>query len=190
MPLDGEVIVYQPSAVGVLLLLGRPSAIGPATLVRVDPAGRVHRTPPAQIAAGSVPPRPDLPEAEPLQRHAVPGLAVDDLGRRVFVVAAGEALVAEVDLRSGRVVYHQLREHVSLLGRVRDWLEPPAQAKASEGATRAARWLGNGLSVAGQDEFADGRVQPFGLRLIDTADWTWRTPDPDGDIIAAARARC
>ena len=51
--------------------------------------------------------------------------------------------VAEVDLASGRVGYHEVHEPVSLLGRLRNWLEPAAEAKTAEGAERQAVWVGN-----------------------------------------------
>ena len=82
--------------------------------------------------------------------------------------------------------YHQLSEPISLLGRLHDWLEPGAKAKATEGPERRAVWLGNGrLAVTGIDYQAssDSRGQqeevdePVGLKLIDTRTWSVRTLD-------------
>jgi hypothetical protein len=189
VPLRGEVVAVEPSALGLVLLFGRPGTIGPASLVRVDAAGRVHRTSLARISAGFVPPPRDVSEGrEPVSRHAVPGLAVDEPGGRAFVMAAGAPLMAEIDLRGGVVSYHELHERVSLLRRLRDWLEPAAHAKDSEGALRSARWLGNGrLAVSGEGETADGRVRSFGLRLVDASDWSWRVVDADADYVVHAR---
>jgi hypothetical protein len=84
------------------------------------------------------------------------------------------------------VRYHQLAEPISLLGRLHDWLEPRAEAKATEGPDRRAVWLGNGrLAVTGVDYQASvdshGHQQeldkPAGLKLIDTRNWTVRTLD-------------
>ncbi len=114
-----------------------------------------------------------------------PGLAIDPAGARAFIVQAGEP-VAEVDLHSLQVRYHHLSQPISLLGRLRDWLEPKAKAKADEGPSRQALWLGNGLlAVTGFDGY--GRVgsggreaewqTPAGLKLIDTRTWSIHTLD-------------
>jgi hypothetical protein len=74
-----------------------------------------------------------------------------------------------------------------LLGRLHNWVEPKADAKADEGPTRQAFWLGNGvLAVTGFDGHAGlgprgGQAEwatPSGLRLIDTRTWGVRTLDP------------
>jgi hypothetical protein len=115
-----------------------------------------------------------------------PGLAVDPTGARAFVVQAGEPL-AEIDLASLRVRYHALAEPISFLGRLHNWLEPKAEAKADEGPTRQALWLGQGmLAVTGFDGHAGleshgGQTEwatPAGLKLIDTRRWSVRTLDP------------
>src|SRR5919108_151388 len=56
-------------------------------------------------------------------------VAVDKAGNRAFVVGAGSP-VAEVDLETLAVTYHDLATPVSLPGRLHDWLEPPAETKA------------------------------------------------------------
>jgi hypothetical protein len=85
------------------------------------------------------------------------------------------------------VRYHTLSESISLLGRLHDWLEPKAEAKADEGPTRRALWLGHGLlAVTGFDSHAGvdprgGQAEwetPAGLKLIDTRAWSVRTLDP------------
>ena len=114
-----------------------------------------------------------------------PGLALDPVSGRAFVVQAG-APVAEVDLRRLSVRYHEPSEPISLLGRLRDWLEPKAEAKAMQGPERRAVWIGNGrLAVTGVDHQAlvDSKGQeqevdsPAGLKLIDTRSWGVRTLD-------------
>jgi hypothetical protein len=77
---------------------------------------------------------------------------------------------ADVDLGSGDVAYH---------GSVR------RLAKAMNGWTRTARWLGDGLiGVAGSDSQTVGtgasakiETTPFGLRVLDTQAWTSRSID-------------
>ena len=88
--------------------------------------------------------------------------------------------VAEVDVAAERVFYHELAQPVSLLGRVRNWLEPEAEAKVIEGPSRFARWFGeHHVAVTGLDyhgvEDSETRATPAGLRLIDTRTWSIRT---------------
>jgi hypothetical protein len=95
-----------------------------------------------------------------------------------------------VDLASGAVAYHDLREPTSALQRLRDWIEPPAYAKAAEGSFRYTHWLGNGLlAVTGDDtsfEHENPVRRPFGLRTIDMRDWTLRTISGEADQVAYA----
>jgi hypothetical protein len=118
-------------------------------------------------------------------RQVTPGLAVDRAGKRAFIVTAGRS-VAEVSLNNLAIEYHELSEPVSLLGRLRNWLEPSAEAKLIEGPQRKAAWLGNGViavsgadysTVTGANGEPDVHVQAAGLSLIDTTDWSIRTVD-------------
>ena len=172
-------------ASGAFVLLLEPLAgIGPVMLAAVDTRGGVRTVVLERIRAGWD--AGDGEQPPDLLPHAHPGLAVDPRGR-AFVVGAG-APVAEVDLRTLAVTYHDLDEPVSLLGRLHDWLEPRAEAKgAPVGPDRHARWLGEGiLAVFGSDDhgWVDGagrpqlRVTPAGLKLIDTRSWTVETLDP------------
>jgi hypothetical protein len=114
-------------------------------------------------------------------------LAVDEKEGKAFVVSAGPLEVAEVDLARRFVEYHDLDQPASLLDRLRDVLEPAAEAKGADvGPTRSAELLEGGLiAVTGQDELPpvegvrgpEDVVRPFGLRLIDTRAWTIRTID-------------
>lgn len=159
----------EPSAVartpaGMAVLLGPRSSVGPARLVVVSAGAPMQTLALSRITAGR---RFDGYTLVSVRR---PGLAVDPEGNRAFVVGADEP-PAEIDLAGGRVVYRTRR--VSLLGRLREWLEPSAEAKGMAGPVRDVRWLGGGrLAVAG--EGADG---PAGLRIVDTADWSTRVVD-------------
>lgn len=177
----------------VLVLGPEGRSLGGSRLVVVGPAGLARSAPLPAIRAGSQP-----SGGRDRGRFAVrqwnPGLAIDGAGARAFVVQAG-APVAEVDLRTLRVREHALSQPISLLGRLRDWLEPRAQAKASDGPVREAVWLGRGLlAVTGSDyrAFVDakGRQQetsiPAGLKLIDTRRWSVRTIDPRASRIDLA----
>ncbi len=169
----------------VLVLGPRGRALGLSRLVLVGPEGRARSVPLSQIRSGSEPARDGRDPARFLLRQWNPGLALDPSGARAFVVQAG-APVAEVDLRSLRLRYRVLSQPISLLGRLHDWLEPQALAKAQEGPNRQALWLGRGLlAVTGTDTHASlgsGREAqwetPAGLRVIDTRRWSVRTLDP------------
>lgn len=80
---------------------------------------------------------------------------------------------------------------MSLFGRLKDWLEPDAQAKGPLlGSLRRALWLGNGLlAVSGEDgrPGRDGVVtHPAGLRLIDTRTWSVETVHADATTATMA----
>ncbi|MGH3036191.1 MAG: hypothetical protein ACRDMU_03330 [Gaiellaceae bacterium] len=169
------------SAGHLVLRLGRPTRreFRPTELAVIDSEGRVRTVTLPRIPSG-------LLEEGPVSRSADPALAVDEDGERAFVVGAG-ALVAELDLETMEVRYHELTRPVSVLGRLLDWLEPDAAAKGpTEGVTRTAVWLGNDLlAVTGSDTHvsvgADGQVEerivPAGLSLVDTKRWSVRPLD-------------
>jgi hypothetical protein len=113
-----------------------------------------------------------------------PGL--DPAGRRAYVIGT-DGVAAEVDLDSLAVSTHALGPARSLFGRLSSWLVPAAQAKAANGESLQAQWLGNGIvAVAGTSYRAstDGNggerqsASPLGLRLVDVDAWTERLLDP------------
>jgi hypothetical protein len=56
--------------------------------------------------------------------------------------------------------------------RFRNWLEPAAQAKITEGYYRSGSWLGDGrFAVTGMD-FAKEESTAAGLTIINTGDWS------------------
>jgi hypothetical protein len=110
-------------------------------------------------------------------------------------VVPADGPLATVDLTSLAVEYHTLAEPRSLLGRLRNWLEPVAQAKASDGTSRQALWLGGGLlAVAGSDDHTfigqhgevSMRTVPAGLSLVDTNAWTVRRIDESVSHVSRA----
>ncbi len=159
----------------VLLAPPSPTRLGPVRLVHVTVGGRVRSVRLDRIEAGQG--RGDDGRGRVLH----PALAVDQRGHRAFVVAADRELVAEVDLRSRSVAYHDL-------------LGPRAAAKGgpSESFARSAHWLGAGtLAVSGEDLPASAtpsRAYPIahGLRLVDTRTWTSRTIDPEAQTFDVA----
>jgi hypothetical protein len=149
-----EALDQHPVGVGrttdaLVLLLAPRDEIGAARLALVDAEGRLRSVVLDRIVAGSRhPTEADGPPGESWR----PGLAVDDAGNRAFVVGSG-APIAEIDLASLAVRYHDTTRPASLLGRLRDWLEPRAHAKGPvAGGWRTARWLGGGLlAFSGED---------------------------------------
>ncbi len=187
--LRGSLQAFARFRGGLVLLLGRARSVGHARLAVLDRRGKVRLTR-LGVLTGQELVQPGL---RPGREHR-PGLAIDAAGGRAFVVGAGTAVV-EVDLHSLSVRSHALSRPVSLLGRLRDWLEPAARADVPPtGPMRRAQWLGGDrLAVAGWDSYydRDGRYQtrPAGLRLVELGSGRVRTLDPlaDGFSVAAAR---
>jgi hypothetical protein len=176
---------------GFVLVVGPKFAIGPSRLLVVAPDGHVRTVRLDQIRSGW---QRSGSGAHFVAHQWNAGLAVDPASRRAFVVQAG-APVAEIDLHRMSVRYHELSEPISLLGRLHNWLEPKAEAKAMQGPQRQAVWLGDGrLAVTGVDHEAsvDSRGQeqetdtPAGLKLIDTRNWSVRTVDQTTNSIVSA----
>jgi hypothetical protein len=172
--LGGTVLSSYPAGDELVFLLAPSDRIGPARLAVFDGC-RVRFAVLDEIRAGW------QEEGEAQEDHrvrqAIPGLAVEPSGGRAIVVPAGDR-VAEVDLETMGVAYHDLSEPVSFLGRLLDWLEPAAEAKVSDGPERNAVWLPSGLvAVSGSTYVADGQeadFTPAGLALIDPSDWSVR----------------
>jgi hypothetical protein len=175
--IEGTLVGHARTRDGLALLLAPPARIGPSRLLMMDGAGKQRSIALAEVPAG-------LETIDPqraVQRLELPAVAVDPTGARALVVPAAGP-VAEIDLATGQVAYREVREPVSLLGRLRNWLEPAADAKAAEGPARQAAWVGEHLvAVSGQDahRLAAGHEQstPAGLALIDVRHWTRRTLD-------------
>lgn len=165
---------------GVIVLLTAPrKGIGPLELTVVGGKG-IQSVRVSQIFGGS---KVENGEDGYHAREVTPGLAVEP-GERAFIVPAGKT-VAEVSLHNLAVRYHTLAEPVSLLGRVRNWLEPSAEAKVLDGPQRKAAWLASGLiAVTGadyttvtNDSGLELQVDPAGLSLVDPGDWSIRHVD-------------
>jgi hypothetical protein len=171
--LGGTMLYSEPADDALVFLVAPSRGIGQARLVVFDGSGlRTAELP--EINAGWA----EEGSKEDYRAHqSVPALAVEPSGARALVVPAG-GRVAEVELACMRVSYHDLKEPVSLLGRLRDWLEPPAHAKMLEGPDRNAVWLPTGLvAVSGAQYATDGdqvEMTPAGLSLIDPSDWSVR----------------
>jgi hypothetical protein len=173
--IKGLLLKHAPIKGGLALLVAPERRAGPARLVLARASGTVRNLVLDRIAAGG------NPSARRHARRRLPTVAVDPRGKRAFVVAADERLVAEVDLPSGRVTY---REPLPLTG-------ARAPAKAAKGNarvwTRDAAWFGErSIAVTGYDALPTPRgmrfpppIEPYGVSLIDTTNWTIRTLHED-----------
>jgi hypothetical protein len=185
-PLDGTVLRVARTPRELVLLMAPAGRIGPAWLAIADRDGGLRFADLGRTLAGTR----TIDADEHRFEHRQPGLAVDPRGRRAFVV--GPSVIADVDLVRGAVSYHEPSRPVSLLGRLRDWLDPVAHAKGMAGPTRSAHWLGGGLlAVSGAEEEAPHgdrgpRIRPAGLSLVDTRSWTVRTIDPGATDVRVA----
>jgi hypothetical protein len=180
-PIGGRPWVSEPTSLGIVVVVAPGDRIGTATLVLANPDGGLLRVPLSRIRAG-------FDEVGPVRmaRQVTPGLAVDAAGGRAYVVAPNESLVAEVDLASGTATYHQVHGGGGAASR------PVAAKGLAYGAFRTARWIGDGtIAVSGEltrtrpDRRRAARrlrtvtrTDPYGLRLIRTADWTATTLNP------------
>ena len=191
-PVEGTLLAARPVPAGILALVAPRDRIAPVELVIFGPKGTASVTL-DEITGGW---ENEGKGEDVRMRQRLPGLAVDPPGRRALVVSAGRT-VADVRLGDLRVTYRTLSEPVSLLGRLRNWLEPPAEAKSIEGPQRAAHWIGSDLvAVAGVDYDARGDegtneppAKPVGLALVDTGAWQVRTVNEKvGEMLVAGRA--
>jgi hypothetical protein len=183
---DGYIVHVARSARYLVVLTASQDSIAPARLFVFDDRGNSRRVLLSEIGAGAH-------AVNEVSTHRQPGLAVDPEHGRAYVVSP-EGLVADVDLNAVSVVYRTASERRSLLARLRNWLEPEAQAKASSGPRRHAQWLGNGvIGVSGVDdqayELATGflhmKEQGAGVKVIDTRSWTIRTFDSSADFFSS-----
>lgn len=177
-PLEGTIGAVDARAARLVVVLSPQAAIGPARLAVFDAVlGHLATVPLPEIHAGTE--RIDHPDDSHAARQLWPGVAISPDGTRAVVVPPGNR-VAEVSLDTAEVVYRELSEPVSLLGKLRNWLEPVAHAKVVVGSSRQAAWLGERyVAVTGTDirGVSAGKwdASAAGLRLIDTRDWSVRT---------------
>jgi hypothetical protein len=163
---------------GLVLLMAPERRMGAARILLAGVDGGVRSIELPRIRAGGDDPRRSR------ARFRAPGLAVDPEGRVAYVIGAGPMLAARIDLVSGGVEYHRLRP-LGSAGRA-------VAAKAGRVAWwRQAAWLGDGRIAVTGDYEAPFRPRgasnrPFGVRLVDTRDWTIRTLHPGATLMYQA----
>lgn len=172
----------------VVLLLAPHEGIGPLRLAVVGGKGMTTTPIPGFVGGFET----DQEEDQVRSRQRIPALVVDEVGQRALVVS-GRA-VAEISLGDLAIQQHTLSEPVSLLGRLRNWLEPTAHAKLVDGPWRNGAWIGDGLfAISGEDYSSEGgqhhHADPAGISIVDTRDWSVRTIDGDSvEVVATEHA--
>lgn len=178
----GRTLGAAMTPLGLVMLMAAERGIGPARIVLAGLDGSLRTFPLASIRAGGGFGRAG--------RYRAPALTVDPEGGLAYVFAAGPMLAARIDLTSGSVDYHRLRAGGSA-----------SRATAAKGSVaawwRTAIWLGDGrIALTGHYEppFRPGRrrqptIRPFGVRLVDTRDWTIQALHPDPFLMYLAGDR-
>ena len=179
--LGGAVMQVARTPRELLMVVAPAQAIGRARIAVADRRGVVRFAALERILAGS---KLLGTGSDHRVDSRTPGLAVDPEGRRAYVV--GQDLVAEVDLRSLAVSYRSLARPRSLFARLRNWLEPVADAKQVSGYSRMARWLGGGLLAVSGADTEQGTTRAAGLQVVDTQRWNVRTIDRAASHVVVA----
>jgi WD40-like Beta Propeller Repeat len=177
---------------GFALMLEPRHGIGPVRILLVDPAGGVRTFQLDGIRAGGA-------DREPYGLDLNPGLTADPAGGRLYVVAARGLRVAQIELASGAVSYHTVdagAASANLDGRA---ATGDVGARAAKGNidvwSRSAAWIGDGRFAVTGDHYPPVRGRqppsgplPFGIRIVDTSDWSIDTLDPRPDLVQVAGA--
>ena len=150
----------------LLVVSGWPKwTIGFARLTVVEPKGRVRTVLLRRIKAGT--------RSGGHPKNIETGLALDPSGR-AFVVGGRDEPVAEVNLKTLAVTYHEL----------------PKEATSAVGRSRRAVWIGNGrIVVSGTDVVRAGPPEshdylPVGLSIVDLRQRTIETVDAEARGVA------
>lgn len=172
LDVSGQLVRGARTRDGVALLVGPSEGLGPSRLVLVDGELGVRTLALPRNATGWSR-RAESGTGEVVARMRAPALAVSPSGVRAVVVGADEP-VAEIDLVSGAVTYHQVNVR-----------RASRRAKLVTGPDLQAEWLRSGAVAVtgtiygGLDETSSSlRQTPFGLMLLDTRTWATRIVDP------------
>ena len=183
--LDGRAVRWAATANGfVVLTEARAGASMPPSLTWSAPDGDPRTVVLDQVTAGHD------PDEGAFGTLIAPGMAVDDIGDRAVVVQS-DGPIAEVDLATMAVTYHDLRTAAFL---------PSAEAKLSDWSNLEAQWLGDDLVAVwgnksitltdgqGSDDFSMREVA-LGLSLLDLRSWSMCEVDPTVVDVAITNGR-
>jgi hypothetical protein len=168
----GNIQAIRRAGSRLLVVSGWPKwTIGFARLAVVEPNGGVRTVLLRRIKAGT--------RSGGHPENIETGLALDPSGR-AFVVGGRDEPVAEVNLKTLAVTYHEL----------------PKEATSAVGRSRRAVWIGNGrIAVWGTDVVRSGPPErhdyvPVGLSIVDLKQRTIETVDPQAEsVVFSAGAR-
>ena len=161
---------WAPAGRELVLLSQMTEGMGPARVVVFGPAGGILKATDVGVVAGF------LSDGPPWARIADPGLAVDSVNRRAFIVDS--QTLAQVDLDTLDISYARLTESRSVVSRLLSWLDPAAQAKLVAGFSRQVTWLGDDLLAVSGATYEGARSTPAGLQIVDTQTGVVRTLEP------------
>ena len=150
----------EPTQAGMALLL-RPLVfrqIGPVLVSVIRPSGAVKVVEISRILSGHV------------ERSRRPALIADPTSSHAYVFGGLDEPVADVDLRTMKVMYHALRS-----------LRPLPDTLGTE---RFGAWLAPGrIALGGWDDSKTDTLR-LGVSLVDTKTWRWKQVDSDADFFA------
>ena len=156
---------------GLAVALGPSEGTGPLRILLLDPNGGVRTIVVDGVRAG----------ADYRDRGGevlTPAVTVDPGTGHLYVVAARGLLVAEVELTTGVVAYHSLGASASK-GDIAVWWRYAASTGDGHIAVTGDHW------PRPRGRVFDGPV-PFGLRMIDTSDWSIATLHEQTDAMHVA----
>jgi hypothetical protein len=180
--LSGTILHAKEGVPGqVVVLLAPPDGIGPLRLAVVGGKGMASTAIPGFVGGW----RTEREGEEVHTREEIPALVVDAAGHRAFAFSDGA--VAEVSLRNLKVTHHTLSEPVSLLGRLRNWIEPSAQAKLVEGFSRSGAWIGDGHFAVTGTNYTESEITPAQLTIVDAENWTTHAVAKGGAELAVTK---
>jgi hypothetical protein len=162
---------------GLAVVLGPAEGVGPARILLVDEHGGIRTIRVDGIRAGAE----YAESSDPSGQVLTPAVSVDREAGRLYVVAARGLLAAEVELASGAVAYHSLGASASK-GNVGVWWRDAVWAGDGRIAVSGHHWP----AVRGSREPFGPLPVPFGLRMIDTSDWSIATLDERTDSMHVA----
>ncbi len=171
-PFSGWLVNTLTVPGGLAVVVGPSEGAGPVRILLADDHGGVRTIPVDGIKAGA-----EYAEAsDPAGQVLTPAVTVDPETGRLYLVAARGLLAAEVDLASGTVTYHSLGASSSK-GNAGVWWRNAAWAGDGRIAVTGDHWP----AIRGSRVPAGPVPVPFGLRMIDTSDWSIATLDARTD---------
>ena len=176
-PFSGWLVNTLPVPGGVAVVVGPNDGAGPLRVLLADEHGGVRAIRVDGIDAGATYAEP----FDPPGRVLTPGATADPDTGRLYIVAARGLLAAEVDLASGAVDYHSLGASASK-GNVGVWWRHAVWAGEGRIAVTGDHWP----AVRGRRPPPGPVPDPFGLRMIDTSDWSIGTLDARTDSMHVA----